>query len=217
MQPTDRAPARTARAALALIPACLTLSVAPAFGQSFQGLGFLPGRTFSVATGVSADGTVVVGNSSSPNITPEAFRWTESTGMVGLGTLDASRPWSAAVGVSDDGSVVAGRSEAIEGGSVRKEGFRWTEATGMQGIGHLPDEDNRFGLLCSSKGDFSEPTDISGDGRVIIGHAPGLSSAILSSTRIPSCTNAEAFRWQDGVMQGLGFFLAVTNYSSAMP
>jgi len=49
-------------------------------------LGDLPGGTDrSLAYGVSADGSVIVGvgNSTSGN---EAFRWTASTGMVGLGT-----------------------------------------------------------------------------------------------------------------------------------
>ncbi|MGV2388389.1 MAG UNVERIFIED_CONTAM: hypothetical protein LVR29_08855 [Microcystis novacekii LVE1205-3] len=40
----------------------------------------------SAATGVSADGSVVVGSSSSDTGT-QAFRWTQETGMVGLGFL----------------------------------------------------------------------------------------------------------------------------------
>ena len=50
-------------------------------------LGDLPGVNFlSDAQAVSADGSVVVGGSSSGG-TLEAFRWTEGGGMVGLGLL----------------------------------------------------------------------------------------------------------------------------------
>jgi probable HAF family extracellular repeat protein len=59
----------------------------PAQAASFQGLGDLPGVvSLALATGVSADGSVVVGNSQSANGL-EAFRWTQATGMVGLGDL----------------------------------------------------------------------------------------------------------------------------------
>ncbi|MFM7792320.1 MAG: PEP-CTERM sorting domain-containing protein, partial [Microcystis panniformis] len=61
----------------------------PVQAASFQGLGFLPGGSFSrsFAHGVSADGSVVVGESSSVNSPAEAFRWIQGTGMVGLGFL----------------------------------------------------------------------------------------------------------------------------------
>lgn len=50
----------------------------------FQGLGDLPGgNIFSQAAGVSADGSVVVGQSNSAS-GGEAFRWTAGGGMVGL-------------------------------------------------------------------------------------------------------------------------------------
>ena len=59
----------------------------PAQAASFQGLGDLPGGVFSSsAGGVSADGSVVVGSGTSAN-GYEAFRWTQATGMVGLGDL----------------------------------------------------------------------------------------------------------------------------------
>ena len=53
----------------------------------FQGLGDLPGGSFSSqASGLSADGSVVVGSGVSAK-SQEAFRWTQQTGMVGLGVL----------------------------------------------------------------------------------------------------------------------------------
>ena len=51
-------------------------------GPSFTGLGFLPGASSSRASGISANGTVVIGYSGT-----EAFRWSAATGMVGLGDL----------------------------------------------------------------------------------------------------------------------------------
>ena len=47
------------------------------------GLGFLPGGNFSTAGGVSANGTVVVGQAFATGIL-QAFRWTAASGMVGL-------------------------------------------------------------------------------------------------------------------------------------
>ena len=52
---------------------------------SFQGLGFLPGASYSEANAVSADGLVVVGASTYASGDAQAFRWTAAGGMVGLG------------------------------------------------------------------------------------------------------------------------------------
>ena len=72
------------------------------------GLGHLPGDTNSTATGVSADGSVIVGTSSSASGS-QAFRWTAGSGMVGLGYLPGGTN-SSATAVSGDGSVVVGTS-----------------------------------------------------------------------------------------------------------
>jgi probable HAF family extracellular repeat protein len=149
------------------------------------GLGDLPGGTFSsIAHAVSADGSTVVGQSQSAS-GPEAFRWTASTGMVGLGDLPGGAFSSGAGGVSADGSVVAGRGRTQNfAGFERSEAFRWTASTGMVGLGVLsgfpPDTD-------------SEAYDISADASVIVG------ISWLNTG------GEEAFRWtaQDG-MVGLG-------------
>ncbi|MCA1958668.1 MAG: hypothetical protein LDL14_09095, partial [Nitrospira sp.] len=58
----------------------------------FIPLGDLPGGSFSsMALGVSADGSVVVGVSRSGS-GDEAFRWTEATGHGGLGRRVGGRP-----------------------------------------------------------------------------------------------------------------------------
>jgi len=63
-------------------------------------LGDLPGGKFRrVATDVSADGAVVVGQGASTNGT-EAFSWTASGGIVGLGDLPGGNFYSYPSGVS---------------------------------------------------------------------------------------------------------------------
>lgn len=107
---------------------CLLGSLASA---DIIGLGDLPGgSSLSIAFGISADGTVVVGRSFSGNGN-EAFRWTAAGGMTGLGHLASGTPTSQANAVSGNGSVVVGYGSA-------GEGFRHTAAGGMTGLGVLP-------------------------------------------------------------------------------
>lgn len=117
----------------------------------FEGLGFLEGGAdMSIAQAVSADGSVVVGQSLSEN-GPEAFRWEEGE-MEGLGYLPGGNV-STARAVSADGSVVIGESNSENG----IEAFRWEEGE-MEGLGDLPG------------GDFySAALDLSADGSVIVG------------------------------------------------
>src|SRR5208337_4431920 len=88
----------------------------------------------SSPSGVSADGSVVVGLSSDTSGNSQAFRWTESVGMVGLGFLPGGVT-SSARAVSADGSVVVGLSSDASGNS---QAFRWTESVGMVGLGFPP-------------------------------------------------------------------------------
>jgi len=115
-----------------------------ALASHFTGLGDLSGGDYSsIARAVSADGSVIVGDSMRAN-GREAFRWTVATGMVGLGGN------SQASGISDDGSVIIG--------NVGGEGFRWTTDDGMIGTGKL-----------SGGSGSSENRGISGDGQVVTG------------------------------------------------
>jgi probable HAF family extracellular repeat protein len=100
------------------------------------GLGDLAGGDFySTATGVSADGAVVVGRSNSTSGV-EAFRWTPvvngAGGMVGLGDLAGGGFDSTAYGVSADGAVVVGQSI---GTTNDYEAFRWTPV--VNGVGGM--------------------------------------------------------------------------------
>jgi probable HAF family extracellular repeat protein len=149
-----------------------------AHAVQFIPLGDLSGGAFySYATGVSADGSVVVGYSDAVSGN-EAFRWTRIDGMVGLGYLAGGGTASRAYGVSADGSVVVGWSDSSSG----TQAFRWTQSTGMTSLGVLP------------PGNFGEAYGVSADGSVVVG-------VNYSASR----NYVEAFRWQDGVMTGLGY------------
>jgi probable HAF family extracellular repeat protein len=132
-----------------------------------QELGTL-GGDWSVARGVSADGSVVVGIADRPlNSGEHAFRWTLASGrMQDLGTLGGL--WSWALGVSADGSVVVGVSKT---GSYMQHAFRWTLASGqMQNLGTLG-------------GESSSAYGASADGSIVVGWARIASGGI------------RAFRW----------------------
>ncbi|HXV36586.1 MAG TPA: PEP-CTERM sorting domain-containing protein [Myxococcota bacterium] len=105
-------------------------------GGVMAGLGFLQDDTAKVrseATGISLDGSTVIGNSNvdhpdtpSASVT-QAFVWRDGA-MTGLGFLASSPgPYqSLATGVSADGSVVVGTSKT----AVGPEAFIWSEETG---------------------------------------------------------------------------------------
>jgi probable HAF family extracellular repeat protein len=89
------------------------------------GLGFLPGGSSSEAFAVSANGSVVVGESSSiPG--RQAFGWSQETGMVGLGGFD-----SRAFDVSSNGAVIVG-SDGIS--SQSPQAFIWDSIHGMRNL-----------------------------------------------------------------------------------
>jgi probable HAF family extracellular repeat protein len=146
------------------------------------GLGWLSSGSsadywYSFAYGVSANGSVIVGYSSSTPVDPQAFRWTQSGGMVGLGGLPGGYFSSEAFDVSDDGSVVVGYGGSPSG----TQAFRWTQTDFMVGLGDL------------NGGNFhSEARAVSGDGSTVVGWGT-------------SASGQEAFRWtaEEG-MTGLG-------------
>lgn len=150
-------------------------------------LGALPGGDgTSTAWAISGDGSVIVGSASSANGT-EAFRWTASTGMLGLGDISGSGSFlSFAQGVSADGSVIVGMS------SRRwpiARAFRWTANGGMIDLGAFPGGDG-----------YSRAHAVTPDGTVIVGGSRNASGI------------EEAFRWTAttgitsiGLLPGNGF------------
>ena len=131
--------------------------------DSMLALGSLSGGQFrSAALGISDDGRVVVGWSSSQRSDGpgEAFVWSEEVGMLGIGSLEGGQFSSDARDVSSDGSVVIGASSSRLSGSDASEAFVWGEEIGMVGLGFLP-------------GGFSdsEANAVSGDGEVVVGRS----------------------------------------------
>jgi probable HAF family extracellular repeat protein len=199
----------------------------------------------SAAQGVSADGNVVVGTSTSVSLScfhSVGFRWTAATGIVNLGSLPL--PCAVAGGTEDearatntDGTVVVGSSRHFVGGMFlcRAEAFRWLNGT-MTGLGFLPGGDRSFaygvsrdGTVVVGQSGSGGPGDqalrwteaggmtglgwlpgdtrsaafgVSADGSVIVGQSASVNCG--SGPRNPCANGAQAFRWANGVMTGLG-------------
>lgn len=125
--------------------------LAQAAPPSIANLGVVAGTTFSEGTGVSRDGTVVVGRSSN-----RAFRWSAEMGMESLGLLPGANG-AFASGTNNDGSVVVGYCTMTAGGT---RSFRWTSAGGMTDLGTLPSGPSVSGYRATS---------VSADGSVVVG------------------------------------------------
>jgi probable HAF family extracellular repeat protein len=111
------------------------------------------GAANSRALAISADGSTVVGWSSSANGDSEAFRWRAGSGMEGLGDLPTSRFQSEASACSEDGDVVIGKGLVIANGMAQPQAMRWESATGMIGLGFLPGgTDRSYAIDCSADG-----------------------------------------------------------------
>lgn len=106
-----------------------SLPVMWTLGGGLHSLGTLPGSGGSLARAVNYDGSVIVGQSSQ-----RAFRWTQGTGAVDLGTLASNNQgFASAWGVTDDGNTVIGTAAANSGFNV----FRWQNGSGMSDQGYF--------------------------------------------------------------------------------
>lgn len=120
--------------AVLVVAIAVSVSAETSAEPFFMGIGDLPGGLFqSRAHGVSADGSVVVGEGLATPIDPLPFRWSAADGMVRLGTLTGNSPIGLATGVSADGSVVVGGY----GANFDLGAFRWTATGGMVGLDAL--------------------------------------------------------------------------------
>lgn len=95
-----------------------------------EDLGLTTG-TESIATAISADGSVIVGEARDANRFWRGFRWTAKTGMQDIGTLGG--PESAAFAVNKDGTVIVG-SSLTSSTSDSNACFVWTANSGMQNL-----------------------------------------------------------------------------------
>ena len=145
---------------------------------SFQPLGDLPGGQFrSSASGISADGTTVVGQSVSGS-GPEAFRWTAGT-LTPLGDLAGGPFESIAIATNSDGSVIVGRGRS----ATNDRAVRWVNGT----ISQLPQVPGYDG--------GSTATGISPDGSVVFGYN--------TNNFIYAYTGVIGFRLEGGTLIGL--------------
>ncbi len=125
----------------------------------------------SIAYGVSGDGKVVVGVSSSYNGDPEkAFIWYDDTHeikMLGNGTLRTNGDgYSRAYAISDDGSTVIGSAETDSGES---NAFIWHQGDQkLTGLGTLRDDNKgySYGSGVSKDGTTAVGVSINNDGKV---------------------------------------------------
>lgn len=117
----------TSDARAAVTPSFQILSTPPQWGLNVQ------------ATGVSADGAVVIGKYFIAGIDPSCntfggctrtFRWTAAAGAVDLGLLAATE--ADAHDVNADGSQIVGEASSA---TTYRRAFVWTEATGIQDLG----------------------------------------------------------------------------------
>src|ERR1017187_8396064 len=194
-------------------------------GSGMVVLGYLPGGTYSAPNGISADGSVIVGSSSSA-FGSQAFRWTAGSGMVGWAYVPGGT-YSSANGISADGSVIVGSSYSPSG----NQAFRWTAGSGMVGLGYLPGSTNSSANGVSADGSVVVGTSSStsgeqafrwtaGSGMVGLGYLPGTTNSgaaavsgdgsVVVGTSYTASGN-QAFRWTAGSgMQSLRDVL-VTN------
>jgi probable HAF family extracellular repeat protein len=161
---------------------------------------------YSDANGVSADGSVVVGEVRVTAAGQRPFRWTSEDGMVEIAGPPSGLSLRYATGVSADGSVVAG--VAINS-SERFEAFRWTSQDGAVGLG-----------VPSTSPFASRANAVSADGNVVVGTATGAfrwtsadgmvaiggagaDGASADGSVVVGTSLSQAFRWtsDDGIVR----------------
>lgn len=177
-------------------------------------LTMLPGDATATALGISADGSVVVGESVK-GLTRRGFRW-EGGVMTDLGTLGGT--YTSARAVSPDGKIVVGLSKNA-GGTIRA--FRWENGVmtdlgtgaayaisgdGSVIVGVSPASGTTKAVkwengVMSNLGALPGFTaasiayDVSSDGEVIVG-------SMNAASANPDFQHA--FRWRNGVLTDLG-------------
>jgi probable HAF family extracellular repeat protein len=165
----SRKPNSTIAAALVL-GAVIVASNANA--DFFEGLGFLPGYDYSEAVGVSADGKSVAGNirpiGGESNGTSQAFFWTSTTGMVGLGSPTGGN-LSRAFAISGDGSTVVGTG--LNSTGAGNSSFVWNARTGFGPIPGAPP--NAFGI--------NVPLAVNANGSIVGGGVPNTGAVLWSA------------------------------------
>jgi len=126
-------------------------------------LGDLPGGAHACTPfGMSGDGDVIVGESSSGS-GMEACLWTEGEGLRGLGDLPGGAFESRALAVSDDGRRIVGRGTSATG----PEAFVWERVRGLRPLSAALREAGASGLEGWT---LTEALALSADGRFLAGN-----------------------------------------------
>ena len=129
-------------------------------------LGKLGRGPYACATGVSADGKIVVGDAMDIHGKFRAFRWTIETGMIDLGATTDEIINPSATAISADGKVIVGHGTSTDPNSDGKaRAFRWSRETGMQTLNHWLASNgvNATNIV------FSTAIGVSADGNAVIG------------------------------------------------
>lgn len=168
-------------------------------GDNLVSLGSLnPNNPVSEAVDTNQDGSVVVGESSSTNLSEgEAFVWTETGGMMGLGIPTGVTTKTSAQAVTPDGRTVAGFARY---GQNDWRTFLWDETNGMRTIGGgqpsgLCMSDDASIVYANANGNFSRWTQ--GTGMVDLNFHMSLVESCTPDGSIvvaPHCVRAEAGR-----------------------
>jgi hypothetical protein len=120
-----------------------------------------PKGALGEASSCSADGNWVVGLNGLQSAS-QAWRWSQSTGALLLGELNAAPDWNAnATGISADGSVIVGYERPF-GPATQGWGWIWTSTGGMQ---NLTDYVVANGVTLPGGLILALPQNVSGDGR----------------------------------------------------
>ncbi|MFT7484899.1 MAG: putative HAF family extracellular repeat protein [Candidatus Paceibacteria bacterium] len=171
-----------------------------------RAIGLFPGGGLSEARGVSADGSVVVGEAYrayQEGVT--AFRWDQTDGFVSLGDLPGGYHFSRANAANADGSIIVGYGTVSfnsAGFTVDHRACYWDE----HGVHELPNMPGSTGI--------TEATDISPDGRYIVGWARYLATNVpVIWDDVHGIRNLYEVMAQEGIdvsSWGLGFATAVS-------
>jgi uncharacterized membrane protein len=145
---------------------------------TFNDLGTLPAIPRSTVLGLSGDGSIAVGNAEPDQLGGpiRAFYWSDSTGMVSMGTTRPGHSRSVANAVSRDGRIVVGTSD----NGATTDAFTWTLAGGFQVLPPLP----------GSPDGRTRAFGVNFDGRIVVGSSGPTANHFTM--------------WQDGIAVDLG-------------
>lgn len=111
------------------------------------------GGSYSSASLMSADGTVITGDLETSTGASHAFKYTAATGMVDLGTLGDN---ANVVLISIDGQVIVGQSDTLIGDN---HAFKHTDASGMVDLGTLGGGNSNVNAMSADGGVIAGSSD----------------------------------------------------------